>query len=183
MELILPVIFCQKVAPRNTVGDVPLEWYKDEKHIGYDIAGKKIKKKERQDKLDSFLANVDDSKNWWFFQLCPCVSHVNTYQWLQNTFSLFFFFLSRLFSPTRLCYLLYLFFSQSLELSYSIVPMFCGSLWRSRFSFLPFVIVTRNNYFHTHWIKGILPEKEKRYKLVTNKDPLIFIYLVRSPCT
>ncbi|KAJ6715512.1 RIBOSOME BIOGENESIS PROTEIN BOP1 BLOCK OF PROLIFERATION 1 PROTEIN [Salix viminalis] len=53
-----------EVAPRNTVGDVPLEWYKDEKHIGYDIAGKKIKKKERQDKLDSFLANVDDSKNW-----------------------------------------------------------------------------------------------------------------------
>ncbi|KAG5229324.1 ribosome biogenesis protein [Salix suchowensis] len=53
-----------EVAHRNTVGDVPLEWYKDEKHIGYDIAGKKIKKKERQDKLDSFLANVDDSKNW-----------------------------------------------------------------------------------------------------------------------
>ncbi|KAF9690288.1 hypothetical protein SADUNF_Sadunf01G0179900 [Salix dunnii] len=53
-----------EVAPRNTVGDVPLEWYRDEKHIGYDIAGKKIKKKEKQDKLDSFLANVDDSKNW-----------------------------------------------------------------------------------------------------------------------
>ncbi|KAB5574448.1 hypothetical protein DKX38_001642 [Salix brachista] len=81
-----------EVAPRNTVGDVPLEWYKDEKHIGYDIAGKKIKKKERQDKLDSFLANVDDSKNW-------------------------------LLSPTRPSYLLYLFFSQYLELSYSIVPI------------------------------------------------------------
>nr|AXY97614.1 Transducin/WD40 repeat-like superfamily protein [Populus tomentosa] len=53
-----------EVAPRNTVGDVPLEWYRDEKHIGYDIAGKKLKKKEKQDKLDSFLANVDDSKNW-----------------------------------------------------------------------------------------------------------------------
>ncbi|EOX92834.1 Transducin/WD40 repeat-like superfamily protein isoform 1 [Theobroma cacao] len=53
-----------EVAPRNTIGDVPLEWYKDEKHIGYDIAGKKIKKKERQDKLDSFLASADDSKNW-----------------------------------------------------------------------------------------------------------------------
>lgn len=53
-----------EVAPRNTVGDVPLEWYKDEEHIGYDLAGKKIKKKERQDKLDSFLASVDDSKNW-----------------------------------------------------------------------------------------------------------------------
>lgn len=53
-----------EVAPRNTIGDVPLEWYKDEEHIGYDIAGKKLKKKERQDKLDSFLASADDSKNW-----------------------------------------------------------------------------------------------------------------------
>ncbi|KAJ7002588.1 hypothetical protein D5086_031210 [Populus alba] len=35
-----------EVAPRNTVGDVPLEWYRDEKHIGYGIAGKKLKKKE-----------------------------------------------------------------------------------------------------------------------------------------
>ncbi|KAJ8529773.1 hypothetical protein K7X08_036608 [Anisodus acutangulus] len=53
-----------EVTPRNTVGDVPLKWYKEEEHIGYDLAGKKIKKKERQDKLDSFLASVDDSKNW-----------------------------------------------------------------------------------------------------------------------
>ncbi|XP_051147271.1 ribosome biogenesis protein BOP1 homolog [Andrographis paniculata] len=53
-----------EVAPRNTVGSVPLEWYKDEEHIGYDLSGKKIKKKERQSKLDSFLASVDDSRNW-----------------------------------------------------------------------------------------------------------------------
>ncbi|XP_031272587.1 ribosome biogenesis protein BOP1 homolog [Pistacia vera] len=53
-----------EVALRNTVGDVPLEWYKDEKHIGYDISGQKITIKERQDKLASFLASVDDSKNW-----------------------------------------------------------------------------------------------------------------------
>ncbi|KAE9449591.1 hypothetical protein C3L33_18511, partial [Rhododendron williamsianum] len=46
------------------LGEVPLVWYKDEEHIGYDITGKKIKKKERQDKLDSFLASADDSKNW-----------------------------------------------------------------------------------------------------------------------
>ncbi|KAF3452624.1 hypothetical protein FNV43_RR03057 [Rhamnella rubrinervis] len=52
------------VAPRNTVGDVPLEWYRDEEHIGYDITGKKIKKKEREDKLQSFLASADDSTNW-----------------------------------------------------------------------------------------------------------------------
>ncbi|KAM7491147.1 hypothetical protein LguiA_034068 [Lonicera macranthoides] len=53
-----------EVAPRNTVGDVPLRWYEDEEHIGYDISGKKLKKKERQDALNSFLANADDSKNW-----------------------------------------------------------------------------------------------------------------------
>lgn len=52
------------MAPRNTIGDVPLKWYEDEPHIGYDIKAKKIKKKEKQDKLDSFLASVDDSKNW-----------------------------------------------------------------------------------------------------------------------
>ncbi|PKA45813.1 Ribosome biogenesis protein BOP1 like [Apostasia shenzhenica] len=53
-----------EVAPRNTVGDVPLEWYKEEEHIGYDISGKKIKKHARKDKIDSFLAGVDDSRNW-----------------------------------------------------------------------------------------------------------------------
>ncbi|KAK9133006.1 hypothetical protein Scep_012534 [Stephania cephalantha] len=53
-----------EVAPRNTVGDVPLKWYKDEEHIGYDITGKKIKKQARKDMLDSFLAGVDNSKNW-----------------------------------------------------------------------------------------------------------------------
>ena len=55
------------MAPRNTVGDVPLEWYKDEEHIGYDLSGKKITKKERKDKLDSFLESADDSKNWWVY--------------------------------------------------------------------------------------------------------------------
>lgn len=53
-----------EVAPRNTIGDVPLEWYKDEEHIGYDITGKKLKKKERQDKLEQFLLNADDSNKW-----------------------------------------------------------------------------------------------------------------------
>ncbi|KAH6827491.1 Transducin/WD40 repeat-like superfamily protein [Perilla frutescens var. hirtella] len=53
-----------EVAPRNTVGNVPLVWYRDEEHIGYDLSGKKIKKKEKKSKLDSFLARTDDSKSW-----------------------------------------------------------------------------------------------------------------------
>ncbi|XP_074578142.1 ribosome biogenesis protein BOP1 homolog [Curcuma longa] len=53
-----------EVPSRNTVGDVPLEWYKEEEHIGYDITGKKIKKQARKDRIESFLAGVDDAKNW-----------------------------------------------------------------------------------------------------------------------
>ncbi|XP_076926481.1 ribosome biogenesis protein BOP1 homolog [Bidens hawaiensis] len=53
-----------EVGPRNTIGDVPLEWYTDEEHIGYDVTGKKIKKKEKLDKLDSFLARTDDANSW-----------------------------------------------------------------------------------------------------------------------
>lgn len=53
-----------EVPDRNTVGNVPLHWYDEEEHIGYDIAGKKIRKQAKRDKIDSFLAGVDDSKNW-----------------------------------------------------------------------------------------------------------------------
>jgi len=53
-----------EVPSRNTVGDVPLRWYKDEQHIGYDIRGKKIKKQPKKDQLDSFLASTDDSRDW-----------------------------------------------------------------------------------------------------------------------
>ncbi|RLN32966.1 hypothetical protein C2845_PM03G26320 [Panicum miliaceum] len=52
-----------EVAPRNTVGDVPLEWYKDEEHIGYDIEGRKIKKRDRDGRIEAYLRNADDDKN------------------------------------------------------------------------------------------------------------------------
>lgn len=49
---------------RNTVGDVPLEWYSDEEHIGYDKEGEKIIKKGRKDKLDQLLDRNDSSLAW-----------------------------------------------------------------------------------------------------------------------
>ncbi|DBA78870.1 hypothetical protein WJX77_008759 [Trebouxia sp. C0004] len=45
--------------PRNTIGQVPLEWYKDEQHIGYDRDAKKLIKRDRKDKLDTLLAQTD----------------------------------------------------------------------------------------------------------------------------
>ncbi|GKB01180.1 WD repeat-containing protein 91 [Tanacetum coccineum] len=41
---------------RNTIRDVPFEWYKEDEHIGYDKVGRKIKKMERMHKLGSILA-------------------------------------------------------------------------------------------------------------------------------
>eukprot|EP00850_Spirogloea_muscicola_P002471 SM000009S23600 [mRNA] locus=s9:1013105:1019315:+ [translate_table: standard] len=49
---------------RNTVGNVPLVWYKTEPHIGYTRQGEKIIKSARRDKLDDFLTRADDAKSW-----------------------------------------------------------------------------------------------------------------------
>ena len=49
---------------RNTVGDVPLEWYSDEEHIGYDKDGEKIIKSKKKDALDRLLERNDDALAW-----------------------------------------------------------------------------------------------------------------------
>ncbi|KAL0093340.1 NUC169 domain-containing protein [Phycomyces blakesleeanus] len=48
----------------NTIGNVPLEWYKDLPHIGYDIDGKKILKPATADELEKFLATMEDPDSW-----------------------------------------------------------------------------------------------------------------------
>ncbi|KAM0906590.1 hypothetical protein ACQ4PT_016717 [Festuca glaucescens] len=53
-----------EAGPRNTVGDVPLGWYKDEEHIGYDIDGRKIKKRARLGSMEAYLKNADSDTNW-----------------------------------------------------------------------------------------------------------------------
>ena len=49
---------------RNTVGNVPMEWYKDYEHIGYDLEGKKIVKPQQMDELDEFLDKMDNPDYW-----------------------------------------------------------------------------------------------------------------------
>ncbi|KAJ2720021.1 Ribosome biogenesis protein erb1 [Coemansia sp. Benny D115] len=46
--------------PENTIGNVPIEWYEDYPHIGYDIDGKRIMRPATQDELDRFLDNMDN---------------------------------------------------------------------------------------------------------------------------
>jgi len=49
---------------RNTVGNIPMEWYGDYTHIGYNLKGKKILKPKQADQLDSFLSKMDDPEAW-----------------------------------------------------------------------------------------------------------------------
>ncbi|XP_076049207.1 ribosome biogenesis protein bop1 isoform X2 [Oratosquilla oratoria] len=45
---------------RNTIGNVPLNWYNEYPHLGYDVDGKPILKPVRGDKLDEFLSRTEN---------------------------------------------------------------------------------------------------------------------------
>lgn len=49
---------------RNTVGNIPLHWYDEYKHIGYDWDGKKIIKPPQRDQIDDFLKKMEDPDFW-----------------------------------------------------------------------------------------------------------------------
>lgn len=49
---------------RNTVGNIPMEWYEHYPHIGYDLDGKPILKPPRGNELDEFLRRMDDPDYW-----------------------------------------------------------------------------------------------------------------------
>ncbi|KAJ7068090.1 NUC169 domain-containing protein [Mycena amicta] len=49
---------------QNRVGDVPMHWYDDLPHIGYDVDGKRVLRPARGDELDKFLETVEDPNTW-----------------------------------------------------------------------------------------------------------------------
>lgn len=49
---------------RNTVGNIPMEWYRDYPHIGYDVEGRKLIKPKKGDELDEFLQRMDNPDYW-----------------------------------------------------------------------------------------------------------------------
>ncbi|CAK8986572.1 unnamed protein product [Durusdinium trenchii] len=51
-------------APRNRIGNVPLEWYKDEDHVGYDIAGEKIMRTLSTSEINALLESKDNPDAW-----------------------------------------------------------------------------------------------------------------------
>jgi len=49
---------------RNTVGNIPMEWFKDYNHIGYDLLGRRILKPEAGDEIDEFIEKNDNPDYW-----------------------------------------------------------------------------------------------------------------------
>ncbi|EFX77685.1 hypothetical protein DAPPUDRAFT_305412 [Daphnia pulex] len=49
---------------RNTVGNIPMNWYDDYPHIGYDLEGKAILKPKRGDEIDNFLRKMENPESW-----------------------------------------------------------------------------------------------------------------------
>ncbi|XP_075772949.1 ribosome biogenesis protein BOP1 isoform X2 [Pelodiscus sinensis] len=50
---------------RNTVGNIPMEWYQDYPHAGYDLDGRRIYKPIRtKDELDKFLEQMENPDYW-----------------------------------------------------------------------------------------------------------------------
>lgn len=49
---------------RNTIGNIPVEWYDNYPHIGYDVGGRRVLKPVREDQLDYFLKRMDDPTFW-----------------------------------------------------------------------------------------------------------------------
>lgn len=52
----------------NTIGNVPMRWYDEEKHIGYDRTGNKIARSAKGNGIDAALAAQDDP-NWRYCDL------------------------------------------------------------------------------------------------------------------
>ena len=48
---------------RNTIGNIPVNWYDDYNHIGYSLDGKKIRKPKRGDELENFLSRMENPEH------------------------------------------------------------------------------------------------------------------------
>ena len=55
---------------QNTIGNIPVSWYDNYPHIGYDIGGQPIAKTEgtSRSQIEEFLAKMEDP-DYWFVRM------------------------------------------------------------------------------------------------------------------
>ncbi|XP_013192497.2 ribosome biogenesis protein BOP1 homolog [Amyelois transitella] len=49
---------------RNPAGDVPMWWYREYPHVGYDLDGRRIMRPPQRDAIDDFLRKCEDPEFW-----------------------------------------------------------------------------------------------------------------------
>jgi ribosome biogenesis protein ERB1 len=54
-----------RIQDPNRVGNIPMHWYDDMPHIGYDINGKEVLRPAMGDELDKFLKTQEDPTAWY----------------------------------------------------------------------------------------------------------------------
>lgn len=83
---------------RNYIGNIPVKWYDDYDHIGYDLEGNKIPNMSAKKKgeIDSFLEKMEDPTYWFVFVF------------LNSNFFMSIYFLGKKFLIDKLVVLLYL---------------------------------------------------------------------------
>jgi ribosome biogenesis protein ERB1 len=57
---------------RNTIGNIPVRWYDNYDHVGYDWDAKKMTKPagvKGQNEIDEFLAKMEDPDYWFVMSL------------------------------------------------------------------------------------------------------------------
>ena len=62
--------------PINTVGNIPLEWYDEFDHVGYDLDGQKILRSTRKDELDA-LSGASTTRT----PRAPCTTTSTAWTW------------------------------------------------------------------------------------------------------
>ena len=48
---------------RNTIGNIPTNWYDEYPHIGYNLDGVQIRKPKRGDELEQFLSRMENPEH------------------------------------------------------------------------------------------------------------------------
>lgn len=65
----------RRVQDPNRVGNIPMHWYDDMPHIGYDINGKQVLRPAMGDELDKFLKMQEDPTAWYVLTgSCRCLA-------------------------------------------------------------------------------------------------------------
>ena len=83
MPQLIILITMQEV--RNTIGNIPMEWYEDYPHLGYDLDGKRIGKPLKRDEVNDYCMKYGAFLFSFFkCELCtrihvPCHVYIHVY--------------------------------------------------------------------------------------------------------